>query len=309
MLKKSNFLLISILFSGVVFMSVVGCGGIGGKNENTDSTDVDTTVVETGDLSPGMTPFNFPAVDISAQSGDLVLCPGYKMWQNSLKEEDPTNETYFFYTSKIAQTGDVESYIEFFSDSTQKMPNSMLIPIPKGQTVSNGDIVLTWWQTHSGIQRAIVTDASDPAMPFVRYLDISYNNPATDEESGNSIGQTDYQLKANSFVKITDAWQPGNLIAAKDDGSWVSTQIIRVSGDKVLTFGFAGKITVYNKADCKPVPIVPDVKKGETVWAVFVSSFGEYEVVRVEKEIGRVFVIQFDEEVAIPYGQITVDLE
>ncbi len=303
-MKKNRLLLLSFILSGLFLIGLTTCGGENTNEDENDSTVADSTVVEEKGLEAGMTPFDFPKVDIQASKGDYVLIPGYKMWQNSLADEDPTKETYIFYTGKMLNTGDVESEIEFTFDGNQKMPNSMMIPIPAGQTAEVGDIVLTWWQTGSAMQRAIVTDASNPKEPVVRYLDLKYDNPSKDSESGKSIGQTDYPLKPNSFVKITDGWQAGNMIAAKDGDKMNSVQIIREAEGKVLTLGFAGKIKVYNKSDCTPVPIIPDLKKGDKVQAVFVGGFGEYEVSKVDKKIGRVFVKQFDKDVAVPYGQV-----
>ena len=303
MFKKTN-LFFSFLFSGLLVFMLASCGG--STNTNSTDDDADTTevvVTEDGELAPGMIPWDFPTVGITANAGDNILCPGFKMYEESLAEENPLEETYIFYTYKMVATGDVESEIEFTFDGNQMMPNSMIIPIPAGQTAAKGDIVLTWWQSGSGMQRAIITDDSDPAQPKAVYLDLSIDMQ-TDDETGE-IGAT---LEANSFVKITDPWQPGNLIAAKDGDSYNSVQIIRVADGKVLTLGFAGKIKVYNKSDCKPVPIVPNVKAGDQVWAVFVGGFGEYEVVRVDKEMGLVYVLQFDEEEAIPYGQVTTEL-
>ena len=304
MFKRNNFYFFSLIFSGLLIFGLSSCGGSG--NEKDGNSDVDTTkkeVVESVELAPGMTPWDFPTVGITANVGDYVLCPGFVMYTNSLASEDPTSETYIFYISKMSATGDVESEIEFTFDGKQKMPNSMLIPIPAEQTVAKGDIVLTWWQGGSGMQRAIITDDSNPAEPKAVFLDLSLDMQIDDDTK--EVGTV---LEANSFVKITDSWQAGNLIAAKDGSSYNSVQIIRVEGDKVLTIGFAGRIKVYAKADCKPVPIVPNVKKGDKVMATFVGGFGEYEVSKVDTENGLVYVIQFDKEEPIPYGQIATEL-
>jgi len=302
--------IVPFLLAGTVVVSLNSCGG--NKTENKDSAKADTAKVveepKKKELAPGMTPFDFPTVPLKAEAGDNVLTPGFKMWQNTIAEEDPTNETYIFYTSKMKTAGAVESEIESTFDGVVKMPNSMIIAIPKGQTAKKGDVVLTWWQTGSGMQRAIVVNDKNPKEPVVIYLDLSYDNPAKDSKSGKSIGATEYQLAPDSFVKISEDWQEGNMIAAKDGDKWNSVQIVKVAGEKVLTIGFAGKMKVYAKADCKPVPIVPNVKVGDKVQAVFVGSFGEYTVKKVDAKIGRVFVEQFSSDKAIPYGQVAPTL-
>lgn len=309
-LKKFVF---SAIFAGSISLTLFSCGG-GTATEETDSTkitadSVTTEVSETKKtLAPGMTPFDFPTVPIKAEPGDNVLIPSFKMWQHALEAEDPTAETYILYSSTISATGEIESDISYTNDGIKKMPNSVAIVIPKGQTAKKGDILLTWWQTGSGMQRAIVIDDSKPTEPIVMYLDLDYNNPAIDSKSGKSIGQTEYQLKADSFIKISDPWQEGNMIAAQDQGKWKSVQIVKIAGDKVLTIGFAGKMKVFAKADCKTIPIVPEVKVGDKVQAVFVGSFNEYPVTKIDKKTGRVFVTQFNKEKPIPYGQVAPSL-
>ena len=98
-----------------------------------------------------MSQFDFPKTSLTGEPGSYVLTPGYKMWQNSLAAEDPKNETLIYYNAKLSAAGDVESDVEFTFDGVQKMPNSLVIVIPKGQEAKKGDIVLTWWQTGSGI--------------------------------------------------------------------------------------------------------------------------------------------------------------
>lgn len=299
------------IIAGGLLVSLSSCGSNEASNtENTpqvETSEVEVTE-ETATLSPGMTPFDFPTVGITAEAGDYVLTPTNKMWTAAIAAEDPTNETYIYYSAQMSAPGEVESEIESTFDGIVKMPNSMIIPIPKGQTAQKGDIVLTWWQTGSGMQRAIVVDDANPQEPVVMYLDLAYDNPATDKDSGKSIGATEYPLAPDSFVKITDPWQEGNMIAANDGERWNSVQIVKVAGEKILTVGFAGRMKVYAKADCKPVPLVPDVEAGDTVQAVFAGSFREHTVTRVDKEIGRVFVEQSNAEEAIPYGQVASTL-
>ncbi len=305
-----KFVATALIASGML-VSLSSCGT--NENSNTENTpQVETSEVEvteeTTAIAPGMTPFDFPTVGITAEAGDYVLTPTNRMWTNAITSENPANETYIYYSAQMSAPGEVESDIDSTFDGIVTMPNAMIIPIPKGQTAQKGDIVLTWWQTGSGMQRAIVVDDANPQEPVVMYLDLAYDNPATDQDSGKSIGATEYPLAPDSFVKITDPWQEGNMIAANDGERWNSVQIVKVAGEKVLTLGFAGRMKVYDKADCKPVPLVPDVEAGDTVQAVFGASFGEYTVARVDREIGRVFVEQSGSEKAIPYGQVTPSL-
>lgn len=307
---KKNFLILSplALAGGLIASLNTACGG--GEAAGTDTTKKDTAAVAdtTAALAPGVTPWNFPTVGITSEPGNVVLCPSYSMYQSIFEEEVPADQTLIFYDAVMSAAGAVESDVEFTFDGVQKMPNSLLINIPKGQTAAVGDIVLTWWQTGSGMQRAIVTEASDPASPKVRYLDLDYDNPATDSESGKSIGATEYKLEPNTFVKITDDWQEGNTIAVKTDFGYEAASIIKISGDQVLTCGFAGKMKVYAKADCKIIPRVPDVKAGDVVWAVTSMSYTEATVVKVDKKLGVVFVKANDTEYPVSYGEVTKEV-
>ena len=76
-----------------------------------------------------------------------------------------------WYTQEMVEPGEEMSEIKFMSEQ-KKVPNAYIVPIPAGQTAKKGDILLTWWQCGSGLQRAYVTDAADPKAPTVRYLDL-----------------------------------------------------------------------------------------------------------------------------------------
>lgn len=307
-MKKQLVFMTPIAFGSMMIASITtSCGGGEATDSDTTKKDTATVVDSVAALAPGMTPWDFPTVGITSEPGNAVLCPSWGMYQSIFEEEVPADQTLIFYNAKMSAAGEVESDVEFLFDGVQKMPNSLLVNIPKGQTAAVGDIVLTWWQTGSGMQRAIVTDASNPASPKVRYLDLDYDNPATDSESGKSIGATEYTLAPDTFVKITDEWQEGNNIAVKSEWGYEAATIIKISGDKVLTCGFAGKMKVYSKADCKVIPRVPAVKAGDKVWAVTSVSYQEATVVKVDKKLGVVFVKANETEYPVSYGFVTTE--
>lgn len=315
-------LILTFLMAFAAFF-IVACGGGG---EETSSTDEGTTTEDTlsGEsteattesstvkLAPGEIPFDFPKVNTKGLAGQYVLCPSYKAWTTKLEKEDPTKEPYIFYNAKMSKPGEVESEIDFTFDGKQMMPNSMFIPIPKGSRASKGNVVLTWWQTGSGMQRAIVTDDSNPAEPVVRYLDLNWDNPAKDKESGKGIGQTEYKLKPDSFV-ILNNLAMGSKAAAKEGNDWKSVQLIKEDGDKkkVLTLGFAGKMKVYDKEDIAYLPQIIKLKAGDKVKAVFVGTFKDATVVRTDDKMGVVFV-KFDkigkDEKPVSFGEVVTFL-
>lgn len=247
--------------------------------------------------------YDFPASNTIAKKGEHVLVPSYN-WLVDAMQGDAEKVTMIWYAQKMEEPGEEMSMVKFMSD-TKKVPNAYIVPIPAGGTAKKGDIVLTWWQTGSGMQRAIVTDAKDPKAPTVRYLDLKYDNPAKDSKSGKGIGQTDYEIKPDTFYPINAPMSPGTTVAIGTDMK--HGQVIRVNGDKVFVKLFAGKTGVFPRADVKGVPVKPNVKAGDKVKAPFVGTFKDATVSKVDADIGRVFVkfdTSGDKEEAIAFGDI-----
>ncbi|MEZ5428142.1 MAG: hypothetical protein R2747_17855 [Pyrinomonadaceae bacterium] len=246
----------------------------------------------------------FVIEETTAKAGEYVLVPSYN-WLTDAQEKGLDKVTMIFYAQKMDTPGKEMSKVKFMSDS-HDVPNAYIIPIPAGQTAKKGDILLTWWQSGSGMNRAIVTDDSDPKRPVVRYLDIAYDNPAKSRDKTTTIGQMDEQLKPDTFVKISGPMQPGSATAIQDGGDLKHGLIISMTDDKVYVKQFAGKTGVYDRDKCQGVPLVPDVKAGDTVKAERFGKFSSGIVSRVDPKIGRVF-IKFDgsqDEKAIPFGDV-----
>jgi hypothetical protein len=257
-------------------------------------------------LKPGEIPFQgFPPVNTTARADEVVLAPSYN-WIQDAATKGPDKVTFIWYSQKMVAPGEVESEVEFLSPGKAKIPNAYVIPIPAAQMAKVGDIVLTWWQSGSGMNRAIVVEAADPTQPTVRYLDIDYDNPAKSRDGKTTIGQMDEKLKPNSFVRLTSPWEPGTTLAVNDGASRKSVKVIRVAGEKILALGSAGTLKVYDKANVTPVPIRPNVKAGDKVQAPKYGTFAEAAVTRVDARNGRVFV-KFGtapEEKAIAFGDV-----
>jgi hypothetical protein len=197
------------------------------------------------------------------------------------------------------------SEVEFMSDK-KKVPNAYIVAIPAGAKAKKGDIVLTWWQSGSGMQRGIVVDDANPAEPVVRYLDLDYDNPAKSRDGKTTIGQMDEQLKPNTFTVLNAMMAPGTAVAIQDGDKMKHAIVIRVAGDKVFVREFAGKIGVYERSRCTGVPLVPAVKEGDKVKALNIGSFDAATVTKVDARNGRVFV-KFDSgntEKAVAFGNV-----
>lgn len=249
-------------------------------------------------------PWDFPATDTTAKTGEYVLVPSFN-WLVDAMQKDKDKVTMIWYSQKMSKPGAEKSEIQFMSDK-KEVPNAYIIPIPPGEKAKNGDILLTWWQSGSGLQRAIVTDDSNPIEPVVRYLDLTYDNPAKSRDGKTTIGQMDEKLKPDTFVVIKNEMDPGTAVAITDGANLKYGQVIRVAGDKVFVTMFAGRVGVFPKADCKGVPLKPNVKEGDRVKALGMGNFVDATVTKVDAKIGRAWV-KFDsnsKEEAIAFGNI-----
>lgn len=264
-----------------------------------------TTINSQADTSPvAKFPFaEFEKVPTTAKDGEWALVPSYNWIADAAK--GPDKVTFIWYAQVVAKTDPLASEIQFMSER-KKVPNAYVVPIAAGQKAAKGDVVLTWWQTGSGMQRAIVVDASDPASPVVRYLDLDWDNPAKAADGKTSISQVDEKLVPDSFVKLTDGAM-GTSLMVEDAGNTIRETYLRTSGDKVLTIGWAGKLSSRPKAKVKQVPVVPGVKEGDKVFSHWTSTFKNGTVTKVDARNGRVWV-KFDEahlgEKVVPYGDL-----
>ncbi len=282
-----------ILFTAIT-AAVIGlgltCCGNKNKVENSNkanSTEIsaDSGTVSKLDLFPWDFPKEFKLEGV--ELGQEVLAPsGYK---NAIeKNKDLLDNSNVFYNFTVTRVPNNKTlFIKMFGDEFE-IPNPLVIPIPKGQKAKVGDIVLTWWQSGSGMQRAIVTDASDPETPKVCYLDLNYE----DDGKGFANEHANEQLKPNSFLVMKNGeWMSGATVAVMDDGEWKKATILNVTDDKVLVIGFIGKIKAYKRSDCKLIPLVPEYKVGDHVKAVFLTGFAnDYKVTKIDQKIGRVWV-------------------
>ena len=268
--------------------------------ENTEKKDDKKEEEFTGDLK---FPFDFPSAGTTAKKGEKVLVPSYN-WLVDAMQKGTDKTTMIWYAQTMEEPGDETSMIKFLSGEPKKVPNAYIVPIPAGQTAKTGDIVLTWWQSGSGLQRAIVTDAADPKAPTVRYLDLAYDNPAKSRDGKTTIGQMNEQIKPDSFVVIKNELEPGTSVAIGSE--MTHGQIIRVESDKVFVKLFAGKVGVFPKSDVKAVPIKPNVKVGDKLKAEYVGRFKDGTVSKVDEKIGRVWV-KFEnvsEDKVIAFGDL-----
>lgn len=305
MLKKYLFSIASIAL-------LVACNNAK-KSEPSSSDSLKTSSNELEEIVEEVSVKNifksYPRKATTAKEGEMILIPAYKSLMTAV-EKGEDDQTFIYYNAIMAKPGDQYSTVKFTFDGEQEVPNCMIVPIAANQKVKKGDIVLTWWQSGSGMKRAIVTNADNPAEPEVNYIDIDFENPAKASDGKTSIGQMKEKIKANTFVKLENAWDLGTTVAVKEGMSYSNWTLVNVADDHVLCVGFAGKMKTFKKSDCTPLPVYPKVKVGDIVQAPWVGSYKNATVVKVIDELGRV-VVQFDNNdkmYYIPYGNIATGL-
>jgi hypothetical protein len=284
-----NFCLTGLL---LLSLSVAGCQSSASEAENaaknaanTNAENVAPKTQQTGEIK--FPDADYPATATTAKEGEYVLVPLQKSMLETY-EKGLDQAAMVWYSQKMVKPGAEKSEIEFSNKEKHEVPNAYIIAIPAGGKAKKGDIVLTWWQSGSGMQRAIVVDDSNPAEPVVRYLDMDYVETSSNGKTPTS--QTDEKLKPNSFKVLTNELQAGSMIKVNVNNRPRPGQVLNVSGDKVFVRLFAGKIAVYPKSEVKPVPLKSKFKVGDKVSAVYIAEYKDAVVKKVDEKIGRVWV-------------------
>lgn len=247
----------------------------------------------------------FPDVPTSAQAGEDVLVPSYN-WIEEAAGAKGEKTSFIFYRQTMVAPGAATSKVKFLGPGEREVPNSYIIAIPKGGKAKPGDIVLTWWQSGSGMQRAIVSSAANPARPVVRYLDLGYDNPAKSRDGKTTIGQMDEELKEGTFVLLKEG-APGSGFrcgAGNDMHRWklISTA---ASGEQLMLG--SSRLKRFGKGECSALPLKPAIKAGQTVNVAdtYVTRMSQVKLERVDAKIGRAFFLRNDQkEAAVSFGDI-----
>jgi hypothetical protein len=250
---------------------------------------------------------DFPKVSVTARAGDYVLAPSYN-WIKDAAEKGVEATSFIWYVQKMAVPGKEDSELQFLQER-HKVPNAYIIPIPSKQTAKKGDIVLTWWQTGSGMQRAIVVDDVDPARPVVRYLDIAYDNPAKSRDGSTTIGKMDERLVADSFVKLKSG-DAGTRVAVQAGANKKVATIICNAGPSLLVLEAGNKLAVHPRTSCELVPLATQVSPGDRVKAPrYGQNFASAIASSIDARNGRVF-LRFDgdtKDEPVAFGDVIKD--
>ncbi|HEY6726549.1 MAG TPA: hypothetical protein VI197_21085 [Polyangiaceae bacterium] len=226
-------------------------------------------------------PFEFPEVATTAAKGDYVLAPP-RAWIDSGLEKGADKQTYIYYGGWMQRPGAAASELETLAKSVSVIPNSLIIAIPRGQTVVPGEVVLTSWASGTGMQRALVVEGGSKESPSVRYLDMSLDNPS-------GWGKRADTLPPNTFKKLTTAGEVGTSAACKEGGHRMRYIVTASQGGRVLGYGFAGKIAAFAQSDCTFLPLKPRFEEDDLVFVPVVGRYTKAKVLRVEPHLGRVW--------------------
>ena len=275
----------TITIAAIALFALAACGNKTDKGDGADST-----ATEQGDEAKGKPMgFTWDYPEGSAlENVDNIACVLYAAGYVNAQEEgkDPAEQIHIYYDGTLEEAGENVSKVKGVVD-VYEIPNSLLIPIYKDAKAKKGDILLTWWQSGSGMQHAIVTDAANPAEPTTSYLSLDYKGDGT----GIAEKKID-QLKPNSFIVLTDGkWEPGQPIIVKDGDEEKFGTLLNIAGDKVLWHGFADKVYVAKKADCRLMPLKPSFSAGDKVKYEFVGELRDgATVTKYDPAIGRVWI-------------------
>ncbi len=246
-----------------------------------ESAEQESPKAPAAEPAPGALPFDYPAVATTAKKGDYVLAPP-RNWIAEAFEKGGATQPFIYYGGWMLEPGATDSEIKTLTGTKSTIPNALIIPIPSGGAVKPGDVVLTTWQSGSGMQRAIVVDGGKPEEPRVRYLDLALDNPS-------GWGQQVDALKANTFTKLEHPGQVGATVACKAGARRTRWIITNVAGDRLLAIGFAGRIRVFKRSECQSLPIKPKLRAGDTVMVPLADGYAEGVVEKVDASIGRVW--------------------
>ena len=236
-------------------------------------------------------PWDFPiSTGEQLTDGELVLAP-YTYYKVAIDDgEDLKRKGLIFYKTNLETAGAEKSVVNYMG--SYELPNSLIIGIPEGATAKKGDILLTWWQSGSGMKRAIVRDDSDPAAPKVDYLDMDLKENEDGTLAGFAESHANEQLKPNTFIVLHDGeWEPGSQVAHPGSwGDWAASTLIKATDDKVLVLDFGSKIGVYPRAECRLIPLSDEgIKPGDVVFGAPINTYETFTVEKVDKERGRVW--------------------
>lgn len=230
------------------------------------------------EIEEGETHLDIPnKITLDAEVDDFVLSPSRATIDRAILSEEGNAMKYYF--SKLKEIGQAESTLILEDTETEfKIPNSLIIPIPKGQEAEVGDIVLSWIQGDTIMSRGVVVEGGSITEPNVKFYDTEFDlEPMI--------------LGADTFVKLEQDYQPGTVLAVQDGDILSREMVIRkIDENKVITSGFAHVLYLRDIENTSSLPIKPSLAVGDEVMVPVLGNFTDAKVIGMEPEIAKVRV-------------------
>jgi hypothetical protein len=283
-MKKT--LIIGLLAASV---SLVGCSqpapptasGTPSTQATTAASTPESTKTPTATESPqaaGGLPYEFPAHQPQVEKGQFAFVP----MASSIEKlgGGGKKKVSDFRPREVVKVGEETTTI--MDRKEFEAPNSLVVPIPKDATASNGDIVVGSPQ-YGSWEVAIVTDASNPSKPIVHMFKPVYSG----EPEGDKFLS---QYESGKFRVVQSELDPGSHALYPDGDEKGYGLVIKSEADSVLVETFGGDLAVFQKDEVTPIPVKPGVKKDDKVQAPFAKGMDPATVTKVDEKTGRVWV-------------------
>lgn len=213
--------------------------------------------------------------------GDYVLAPSKANYDTAIAQ-GLENTLFVYYPRKVIKQTDSSFILDEYGDISN-IPFAFVIALQKNKKVIAGDLVLTWWQKGTGMQRAIVLNKDSSETPVVYYIDNQYSlySPAT------NINYWIDTLMPNTFLLIKDSLMPGRTVTEKGEDFSNFYIVISAIKDKILVLSWSGNIKVLLKKDCIFIPFKPQIEAGDSVLVPYIGMYSRGRVISKWNDIGK----------------------
>lgn len=232
---------------------------------------------------------NFPSGKTEAKTGDYVLVAmpneiekAIQEWKEITKKGSQKLDGPFIHygIKTMVLPGSTESTIgtlKFEKSATITIPNAFIIPLKHDREAKVGDVILTAYVGYTSLKRAIVTEGGES--PKIEYLE--------------SAQKSEEEIPLGAFSILAHDWQLGTTLACRTtDHRYHRFTLLNIFENNLLVEDVYHAAQWLDKKDCIPVPNVPDVKVGDTVYgALFGNTFEKVEVTKVDKVRGIIMAI------------------
>ncbi|MGC4095194.1 MAG: hypothetical protein QM756_46195 [Polyangiaceae bacterium] len=218
---------------------------------------------------------------LSAEVGDFALLPSPRSLGAAIADED---QPALLYTVGVIEgVAPGVSRVRWSSDERGQVPNALIIPIGKSSLAQLSSVVLAPLSGASGLGLGFVVRGGEPESPMVRALDTA--------RAPTDPSEPERRLAPNAFRALRTAGEIGSPMACRRSGRVERFILLRAGSGISLGLGFAGQLEVLDAAQCRPLPLWPDLKAGDRVSVPLASVFVRANVERVDAAAGRVDVL------------------